>query len=255
MTLSDLLFALPPRRALAIAIGLSIVVYALASNMAWVNDHQLSARLSRFASRQQSKWPAVVLKEGLRWLYYIGTPYTTLILGYNTVRALGVWNLDWFDSLAWMAAIGLGATFVLTWVWRPYARTEHVAAVDESKWNWARHIIELIYQQAHWAFYRSGPILWLGDVYWGSFLGLGLSLLEGWSNPNVRSSLRDTARADAPLWTGSIAIITTVLFIYTQNLYYCLAIHLFLDQGLRVVIGFPRATAAEPAPPLDADSE
>jgi hypothetical protein len=87
--------------------------------------------------------------------------------------------------------------------------------------------------------YRSGPILWLGDFYWGSFWGLALTLLEGWSNPNVRTSVGDITRADAPLWTGSLAIVSTIFFIFTQNLWYGLMAHLLLDLGLRAVIGLP----------------
>jgi hypothetical protein len=106
-------------------------------------------------------------------------------------------------------------------------------------------MLETFYQKAHWAFYRSGPILWLNSAYWGSFAGLALTLIEGWTNPNVRKNVRDTARSDAPLWTGSIAIVTTVIFIFTENTWYCLAAHLFLDLLLRPIIGFPRAETEE----------
>ena len=249
MTLSDLFNLLPPRQALAVAIGLSVVLYTLAANLARINDKPHSGRLGRFLAWAQSAWIPRAAGELGRWLYYLGLPYATLLLGYNSPRALGIWNLDWLTPLAGAIGIAIGSIMVFIWVWRPYARTEHPHAVDESRWNWARHIIELIYQQAHWAFYRSGPILWLGDFYWGSFLGLALTLIEGWSNPNVRASVHDTTRADAPLWSGSLAIVSTIIFIFTQNFWYSLALHFLLDLGLRSVIGFPRIAPDEEAMP------
>ncbi len=247
MTLTDLLVAFPPRQLLAIAIGLSIVLYASAANAAWrlADATPRPGRLFGWLASLRGTWVPRVLGELGRWLYYIGLPYATLMLGFNTVRALGVWNLDWLGSLPMAGLLGAGAVAVTAWVWRPYARSQHPHAVDTSRWNWARHIIELIYQQAHWAFYRSGPILWLGDFYLGSFMGLALALLEGWSNPNVRKSVRDVTRADAPLWSGSLAVVSTVMFIYTQNFWYCLAVHLLLDSGLRTAIGFPPVPALE----------
>ena len=89
--------------------------------------------------------------------------------------------------------------------------------------------------------------MWLGDYYWGSFFGLVLVFLEGWSNPVVRRNSADITRADAPLWSGSLAIISTAVFIYTQNSWYCLLVHLALDLGLRGLIGFPRVNLPEPS--------
>ncbi len=247
MTLNDLLSALPPRQMLAIVIACSILLYALAANLAWVLAHRppRPGRWTRWLKWLRSAPLPRVLGEILRWLYYLAVPYATLMLGYNTVRALGFWNLDWLEKLPIALVLAAGAMIVFVWTWRPYARTQHPHAVDESRWNQARHILELLYQQGHWALYRSGPILWLGDPYWGSLVGLGLTFLEGWSNPNVRASAREITRADAPLWSGSLAVVSAIVFIYTQNLWYCLAIHLLLDVGLRTMIGFPRVALPE----------
>ncbi len=246
MTLNDILSALPPRQMLAVVTGLSVVLYALAANLGWMLAARLprADRKTRWLRWLQTAWIARVLAELLRWLYYLGVPYATLMLGYNTVGALGIWNLDWLDTLPTALVLAAGAMVVFVWIWRPYARTQHPHAVDESRWNQARHILELLYQQAHWAFYRSGPILWLGDPYWGAFIGMVLTFVEGWSNPNVRASAREITRADAPLWTGSLAVVSAVVFIYTQNWWYCLGIHLLLDPGLRATIGFPRVALA-----------
>ncbi len=248
MNVIDLISGLSPRQFLAVVIAFSICLYALAANLGWVLQRQApgGAWEQRVAWMQSSRI-FLVLKEIARWLYYLGLPYAALMVGYDTVRALGVWNLDWIGGIVPASLLAVGSIALVLWIWRPYAQKQHPHAVDESRWNWARHIIELLYQQAHWSFYRSGPILWVGDLYLGSFLGLGLAYIEGLTNPNVRAGVREVTRADAPLWTGSLAVITTVIFIYTQNLWYCLAVHLVLDLGLRGLVGFPRVSAIDDA--------
>lgn len=240
MTPFEFLAALEPRGALAVVLGASIALYALAANLAWVQRAPRGGRLGRLIEWWQTRWVGRTIGELGRWVYYLALPWATLMLGYSTVRALCVWGMDWLAPILMLGLLALGATAAILWVWQPYARAEHPHAIDESGWNWARHAIEILYQEAHWAFYRCGPILWLGDFYWGSFFGLMLALLEGWSNPKVRASVREVARADAPLWSGSIAIISTVVFIFTQNTWYCLLLHLALDQGLRGIVGFPQ---------------
>lgn len=240
MNLYDWLSSLEPRQTLAIALGGSIVLYTWMANLAWVNRRPGLGRWGQFLSWSQHAWIARAVGELARWLYYLGLPYAALILGYSSMRALGVWGVDWLGHAVDFAVIGIGAAIVIIWVWQPFARSEHPHAIDESGWNWARHIVELIYQEAHWAFYRSGPILWLGDFYWGSFIGVLLTFVEGWSNPFVRANTRDVTRADAPMWSGSLAIVSTIVFIFTQNAWYCLIVHLLIDLGLRSTIGFPR---------------
>lgn len=240
MSLIEFLTAVEPRGALAIVIGASIAVYVLAANFAWVQRAPRENRWGRFVRWWHKHWLGRALGELARWLYYLALPWATLMLGYSTMRALGVWGMDWLAPAPLFGVLTIGAAVVLVWVWRPYAQVAHPHAVDESGWNWARHIIEILYREAHWAFYRAGPILWLDDFYWGSFFGLVLALIEGWSNPATRANVEDITRADAPLWSGSLAIISALVFIFTQNAWYCLIVHLWLDQGLRGVIGFPK---------------
>jgi hypothetical protein len=245
VSLLELLYSFEPLSALAVVLGASIALYTLAANLAYANRTPRAGRLGRFTTCASREGFPRTVGELLRWAYYLLIPWASLMLGYNSVRALGVWNLNWLDAAPQMGLLAAGAIVVSIWIWRPYARAEHPHAVDESGWNWARHIVEVIYQELHWAFYRSGPILWLGDFYWGSFFGLVLTLLEGWSNPVVRKNSADVTRADAPLWSGSLAIISTAVFIFTQNAWYCLLVHLVLDLGLRGLIGFPRVNVTE----------
>ena len=246
MSIIEFLTSLEPRGALAITIGASIVLYAVATNFAWANRVPREGRWGRLVRWWQTKWIGRAGGELARWLYYLAVPWATLMLGYSTMRALGVWGMDWLTPLVTAGVLALGAAVVIVWVWQPYARSAHPHAVDESGWNWARHIIETLYREAHWAFYRSGPILWLDDFYWGSFAGLLLVLLEGWLNPATRANVENVMRADAVLWSAGLAIISTLVFIFTQNVWYCLIIHLLLDQGVRRLIGFPRGQFPSP---------
>jgi len=235
--LLEFLYSLEPRSALAGAMILSIVLYALAANIGWVAIAPRGERSGRLVSWIRRFRLSAAISELARWLYYIGLPWATLMLGYNTMRALGIWNLDWFLNW-WVALIVVfGGALIFLWVWKPYAESEHPDAVDLTRWNGARQILEAIYQEFHWAFYRSGPVLWLGDYYWGSFIGLSLNLIEGWSNPTVRTNIRDITRADAPLWAGSLAIISVLIFYYTQNTWYCIGVHLALNFILRSLVG------------------
>ncbi len=254
MNFADLFSSFPPRRALAGVMIVSIALYALAANLVWARHELPVRRLRRQMETAESNPAGRVLGELARWVYYLGLPYVALILGYTSIRALGIWATSWLEPLVWATALGVGTVIVFLWVWRPFARMEHVYAVDQPQWSWARRVIEAIYQQAHWAFYRSGPILWLGDFYWGSFVGLFLTLIEGWTNPSVRSSIRDIHRADAPLWTGSIAVVTTIIFIFSENVWYCLATHLILDLVLRNYIGFPKHSEREEMLPFESNN-
>ncbi len=245
MSLTDLALILPPRNALAVALVLSIILFALVSNLAWSGKGRPGRHPGHRLVPFRGTKVARALLESARWLYYLGFPYLTLVLGFNTVRALGLWSSDWFGPIGWAAGLTLGTAVVLIWVWRPYNRTEQMNLREPPRWSWARRIVESLYQQGHWAFYRSGPILWLNDFYLGTFLGLGLVLIEASTNPNVRMSLRDTGRADAPLWIGSIAIATSIIFVFTENVWYCLGAHLFFDLVLRTCLGFSRRPTHE----------
>ncbi|MBI5305018.1 MAG: hypothetical protein HY868_22995 [Chloroflexi bacterium] len=243
MNFLDALYAIEPRVAIAILLGVSIGAYTLASNLAWASRRWTlrTDRLGRFALWSSTSRLARVIGHLARWVYFLLLPWGTLMLGWNTTRALGIWRMDWFSTAFAFAALGIGAMLVVIWVWRPYARTLHPHAIDETGWYWAGQIVETLYQETHWAFYRSGPVMWLADFYWGGLFGLSLTLLESWSDPHVRARIDEVTRADAPLWRASLAIISTLVFILTQNSWYCLIVHLLLALAIRRVIGFPHA--------------
>lgn len=242
MNFLELLYSLEPRVTMAVVIGISIALNALTSNVITSSRRWTlrGDRLGRFTLWSSTSRVMRVLNEIARWIYFLVVPWATLMLSWNTTRALGIWRMEWLNTALWFVGLGIGGIIAVFWVWRPYAHTVHPHAIDETGWTWARQIVESLYLQTHWAFYRSGAILWLGDFYWGSFFGLILVMLEAWSNPRTRANVAEVTRADAPLWNLSLAVVSVVIFIVTQNSWYCLAVHLALTLGVRGVIGFPR---------------
>jgi hypothetical protein len=96
-------------------------------------------------------------------------------------------------------------------------------------------LLEVLCLEVHWAFYRAGPLALLGD-YWGVFAGLGIILLEWATDPRVRHSLGTEEQGDT-LWDGSLALVTSIVFLFTRNLWLCLAVHLGLEIGLLAILG------------------
>jgi hypothetical protein len=111
---------------------------------------------------------------------------------------------------------------------------------------WQR-LLSVLYDQIHWAFYRSGPILWLGDLYWGTFAGFALAALEAGLNPALRWALKSPETASTPLLRLSSAWISALLFVATQNLWLTLATHLILEGLLGSRGADARFAADEPA--------
>jgi hypothetical protein len=86
---------------------------------------------------------------------------------------------------------------------------------------------EAAYHEAHWAFYRNAPILAAG-TYWGVWIGLALAALEAALNPAWRRGLADPQRAPAQLMRAALAVVSSVLFLLTENLW----LALILDWGV-----------------------
>jgi len=97
------------------------------------------------------------------------------------------------------------------------------AAIPTPVWQ---RLLVVLYCQVHWAFYRSGPILIMGDLYWGAFVGLVLALLEMGLNPAWWGNLRNSETAAPVLVELGAVWISTLLFVATQNLWLTVAAHL-----------------------------
>jgi len=240
-------------------IGVSIALKILVAHLAWWLRpvfRGLPGRITA-AYRGWCLWP---LATGLaRLTYYLGIPYAALILGVLPASTMGLAlprrETDW---LGWLL-LGFGALLILIPGWVHFLRATGQLSAPlpgpfatqmqtlASPWGWGILVREVAYLQAHWGFYRGALIWFLGDTYWGSWLSLALVGLEAWANPATRSALNRPGQGQASLLTASLAVIATVAFILTHNLWLTAALHaiiLLTLLGFLVLMGRRTTTSA-----------
>jgi hypothetical protein len=243
---------------LAAALVASFLLYVIASQLVW--QYRYPGRddvIGRWVDRARDQPLLSLLREATRFVYYLGVPFLAIVTGLLGADLMGVNGTDWvpqgksvqgFLWEDWARGLGLAATVVLaTWgVWlagRSLSRRAGLSAVtpDIPGPAWER-LLSALYDQMHWAFYRSGPILWLNDPYWGSWAGLALVLLELGLNPAQRWALQSPATAGPTLARLGMAWGSALLFLGTQNLWLTVATHLVLTM---LIAGKRPPSAAE----------
>jgi hypothetical protein len=247
----------------------SFILSTLASQLAWQfqwyfpgdsfteGDHGHHQTPDQYWERDgESGWLAGRLRdyllipwlvEAIRFVYYMGIPFLAAVNGLLPADLLGISGNKGIDSRStqgfpwedWVQGLGLAlaAVVVIMGVWfvgRVVSRHAGLVPSTQGLPNplWQR-LLHAVYDQIHWAFYRSGPILWLGDVYWGTFVGLALVLLETALNPALWWSLKSPDTAGPPLFRLGMVWISALLFLATQNLWLSIGVHLVL-AGLLV---------------------
>jgi hypothetical protein len=240
----------------AVALALaSFAVYVIAANVAW----RIAQGSHATAAKQLQQWSAQraarALYQIVRLAFYLGVPFVALYLGWIDLRSIGLGLLDWAEGARWAIVILLAAWLLLMIVWLPYLRaTLSMPAPSETQHSFARRLVELIYMQAHWAFYRAAAIVFLTGIlpdafYWGAVAGLGLVCVEAFLNPRVRAQLTRIGAADQLIWNASQAFINTLAFLVTRNLPLLMLIHFLLEltvPHLRPTRLSPRAGAPPP---------
>ena len=237
-------------------LGGSLLPAILWANLAWFFRKPRFDPIDEFVNRLAS-WPfSPWLLQVLRLLYYLGVPFAALLWGHDAVveRVLGLKRFDlsisdgnaasaniaanwleWAHDVGWAAALSFGVCALLTLGWWVYRRALNaigegsaVAGASSSGWVLLR---EAAYHEVHWAFYRNAPILAVG-AYWGTWIGLGLAVLEAALNPAWRNDLSDPQRAPGLLMRGALGVASTLLYLQTQNLWLALITHWGVSWGL-----------------------
>ncbi|MFQ6101906.1 MAG: hypothetical protein ACE5OS_11835 [Anaerolineae bacterium] len=236
----------------------SLLLAILWANLAWFFRQPRSGTIGEFVTRLVAWHFSPWLFQLLRLLYYIGVPYAALLWGHSAVveRYLGLSSggevgadvaarwLDWTCDAGWAVALGIGAWALLALGWWTHRRAlataseeSTVAGANCSGWVLLR---EAAYHEVHWAFYRNAPIvMWekhTGDAYWGIWGGLALVTLEAVLNPAWRKGLADLQEAPAHLMRGALAVVSSVLFLLTGNLWLALALHWGVSWGLAALV-------------------
>lgn len=227
----------------------SIGIYTVAANLLHFLHHRSSSRLGRMVAGVEA-WPHSLWFFGaLKFIYYLCVPYVALTRGVTNPTVMGLWSRDWFQP-QWFqdvgqgSVIGLGTVVLLIWGWRQYlqatAETEYKPERRPFEterrslavpWGWGLVLLEVLYLEMHWAFYRGAAIRLLGD-YYGAFLGFVVVLAEWWLSPEIRRDLGMAHRGGETMTTAAIALSIAITFYFTANLWLCIAIHVGIRFGL-----------------------
>jgi hypothetical protein len=197
-----------------------------------------------------------------RFLFYLGIPYLVLggwprppfhgLLSLEDLGLVGA-NPRW-PATRWLGAagtgiwLGLGAFLILLLAWKNANRGAVRLRFAARPW-WSL-LVDGLYLQVHWAFYRAGLAVALGDLYAGVFAGLALTYLEGALDPFWREGWRQQSQVAGRWLRAALALLAALLFLLTRNLWVCLAAHGVVELAFWR-IGRPpaaSATSAEPAP-------
>jgi hypothetical protein len=227
----------------------SVLLYGLSVNVAQRLRRTSSGRLGRFVAAVEA-WPySPWLSQGLRFVYYLGLPYLALTRGITSPVLMGMWGRGWlqpgwYGEAAFGFTLGLGALLLMLWGWRryllittspdqstpwqPYVSQRRVLAAP---WGWGLIVLDVLYLEMHWAFYRSAAIRSLGD-YYGVFAGFLLILAEWGLNPRIRHDLGITRRDPETVTTIAIAFTISVVYYFTANVWLCMLVHLAVQFGL-----------------------
>jgi len=223
---------------LALTLGLSIVIYSLVTYGNWYyRCHADAPALRRLRGKIPHSPVWSWTYHAGRFGYYIGLPYMALRQGIvpASTMGLGEWTTTSDDALA-AIALALAAFVILSATQRSYSRslreqTETFRAQSESR-HWVTATLDVLYLEVHWAFYRSGPIFWLGgDYYTGSFLGFLLITMEELLNPGVRNALNRPQTSMSILVRWSIALCMTTVFYFSRSLWLVIGLHWLVEMG------------------------
>ena len=204
-----------------------------------------------------------------RLIYFVGVPYAALLTqSISTVDAgltgttgpiLGWSSADWLHQLSNGLIVSLLALIPIGLAARQMARAPHSAPLGVDIRSTGAILIDAAYAEIHWAFYRTAPLIILGDVYPATLFGLGLVGVE-----MLVALIRHgpgTEPEEIQSWIGQALLLamSAALFILTRNLWLIIALHLCVELILNAwatrlaAHSLPRVTvpSESEAPALD----
>jgi hypothetical protein len=185
-----------------------------------------------------------------RFFFFLAIPYLALggwprqpFRGLLSLEDMGIVGLDavwpvtrWLEAAGLGLAWGLVALLLLLLALRMANRGDGRVWLGFSRRPWWVLAVDVLYLEVHWAFYRAGMAAVPGqgdsNLYVGVFVGLGLVYLEWSLNPFWRRGWRREPQAGVRWLRSALALIISVLFLYTRNLWVCLGVHLVLELSV-----------------------
>jgi len=197
-----------------------------------------------------------------RLIYFVGVPYAALLTqSISTVDAgvtgttgpiLGWSSADWLRQLSSGLIIGLLALIPIGLAARQMARAPHSAPLGVDVRSTGAILIDAAYAEIHWAFYRTAPLIVLGDVYLAALIGLGFVGVE-MLVAIIRYGL-GTEPEEVQSWIGQALLLamSAALFSLTRNLWLIVALHFSVELTLNA---WATRLAARSAPRAAVPSE
>ncbi len=194
------------------------------------------------------------LEHFLRLLYFVGIPYAALLtraiapidMGLSGAGGsiLGWTAAAWLHGLGAAVTIGVVGLLPIGWASRQITRAGLPLSADDR--SAGAIIVESIYSEIHWAFYRAAPLILLADVYWAVLAGVILVGTE-WIVSLLRNGL-DSVAAQRQLWLRRSAFLamSAALFILTQNAWLTIGLHVVSEITLTMWL----AHLTRPAEPV-----
>jgi hypothetical protein len=228
---------------------LSIVLWMVAAQLARRRDIPLARRLS-------TGWAASIL----RFVYYVGLPYTALVLGVLPGRYLGLigldrlqigavggteaglntWRLlvqlrdavslailDWLPGVGTLLNLGAVMLLLLSIAWLGYGRARRSLSPNPGETGVPSPFPSMVqagYQAVHWSFYRGIAWLLTDDLYLAVVGGILLVGVEWLLDPGRKTG----AQHEEILIDASLLIATSVIFLFVPNLWLLVPVHWLL---------------------------
>jgi hypothetical protein len=229
-----------------------IIVLCLISAITFAGSHWLTDKFAQkenpFCLKFKPKWlPAI-----LRAIYFLGLPYLTLITGLLPARFFGLKGIEFFliPDLGQPISSVSGTLFtqagniLFTWLpdFGPMASTSmvlgaifvlylgfYLQAIRPTQTTIYQSKVGIIFDAAHWAFYRAAIWLILGSIYAGFLGGLILVLIEYILANWLRKF--PTLLQQQFLLRSSLGLLTSITFLFVPNLWLTLTFH-----GILVIV-------------------
>lgn len=211
----------------------SALVSALATNGLWL------LRSRGFWGSSYWRW----IGEMARFLFFLGIPYLALggwprrpFQGLVSLNDMGIVGLRppwpaarWLQATGTGLALGLIAFSLLLLGWAAANRRNSAYRLWFPPRPWWALLVDVLYLEVHWAFYRAALAVTVDDLYVGTFAGLGVVYLEWALNPFWRQAWRDRSQVAAHWLRSALALVMAVVFLLTHSLWVCLGIHWLIE--------------------------
>jgi hypothetical protein len=215
----------------------SVLVYILATNVLWLT------KASGFHRAAYGHW----LVQVGRFLFYVGIPYLALggwprepYQGLLSLEDMGLVGLNsrwpvtrWLEALGAGTGLGLLASLILIVAWVGANRVTATARLSFPPRSFWVILVDVLYLELHWAYYRGAMAVALDDLYAGVLSGVGLVYLEWGLNPFWRQGWRQRTQVAERWLRAALVLVVAVLFLFTRNVWVCLAVHGLVECTFR----------------------